>query len=92
LVFPSYIETFGLPLIEASNFGLPILVSDLDYAREVIGSYKGVKFLDYKDPKIWAENIIDLYNKRIKYKPYKIKYETSWKDFFGLIIKLLYRK
>jgi len=89
MIFPSYIEAFGLPLIEAASFGLPILVSDLDYAREVIGDYEGAKFLDYKDAKIWAENIIDLYNKRIKYKPYNINYETSWKDFFKLIEKLI---
>jgi len=89
MVFPSYIETFGLPLIEAASFGIPILVADINYAREVIGSYKGVKFLDYKNPKIWAENIIDLYNKRIKYKPYSINYKTSWKDFFKLIEKLV---
>ena len=88
-LFPSYIESFPLPLIEAAAFGLPILVSDLDYAREVIGDYKGAKFLDYKDVKLWAENIIDLYNKRIKYKPYNINYETSWKDFFKLIEKLI---
>lgn len=89
LVFPSYIETFGLPLIEAASFGLPILVANLPYAREVIGGYKGAKFLDYKDAKLWAKNIIDLYNKRIKYKPYSINYETSWKDFFELIEKLI---
>jgi len=91
MVFPSYIETFGLPLIESASFGLPILVSDLDYAREVIGGYKGAKFLDYKDAKLWAENIIELYNNRIKYEPYNVNYKTSWKDFFELINKLLYK-
>ena len=89
MLFPSYIETFGLPLIEAASFGMPILAAEVDYAREVIGDYEGVKFLDYKDAKLWAENIIDLYNKRIKYKPYSINYETSWKDFFELIEKLI---
>jgi glycosyltransferase involved in cell wall biosynthesis len=89
MVFPSYIETFGLPLIEAASFGMQILTADMNYAREVIGDYKGVKFLDHKDVKLWAENIINLYNKRIKYKPYSINYETSWKDFFKLIEKLI---
>lgn len=89
MLFPSYIETFGLPLIEAASFGIPILVADMNYTGEVIGDYEGVKFLDYKDAKLWAENIIDLYNKRIKYKPYSINYETSWKDFFELIEKLI---
>ena len=56
---------------------------------EVIGDYEGVKFLDYKDAKLWQENIIDMYNKRTKYEPYNVNYETSWKDFFGLINKLL---
>jgi len=88
-LFPSYIESFPLPLIEAASFGLPILVSDLDYAREVIGGYKGAKFLNYKDAKLWAENIIDMYNKRIKYKPYNVNYKTSWKDIFKLIEKLI---
>ena len=89
MLFPSYIETFGLPLIEAASFGLPILVSDLDYAREVIGNYEGVRFLNHKNSKLWAENIIDLCNKRIKYEPYNVNYKTSWKDFFELIEKLI---
>ena len=89
MLFPSYIETFGLPLIEAASFGMPILAAEMDYAREVMGDYEGVRFLDHKDSKLWAENIIDVYNKRIKYTPYNIHYETSWKDFFELIEKLI---
>ncbi len=89
MVFPSYIETFGLPLIEAASFGMPILTADMNYASEVIGDYEGVKFLDYKDAKLWAENIIDLYNKRLKYKSHNVNYKTSWKDFFKLIEKLI---
>lgn len=89
MLFPSYIETFGLPLIEAANFGMPILAADMNYAREVIGDYEGVRFLNYRDSKLWAENIVDLYNKRIKYKPYNVNYRTSWKDFFVLIEQLI---
>jgi glycosyltransferase involved in cell wall biosynthesis len=92
MVFPSYIESFPLPLIEAAIFGLPILVADLPYAKEVIGDYDGVKFLDYKNAKLWAENIIDSYNKRTKYKQYSINCKTSWRDFFELIDKLLYKE
>ena len=88
MLFPSYIETFGLPLIEAASFGIPILAADMDYAREVMVDYEGVKFLDYKDVKLWAKNIILLYNNRVRYKPYYSNYETSWKDFFELIEKL----
>ena len=44
LIFPSYIETLGLPLIEAKKFNLNILAVDLPYSREAIGSYKNVKY------------------------------------------------
>jgi len=38
MVFQSYIETFGLPLVEAVSFVIPILVAEMNYAKEVIGS------------------------------------------------------
>jgi len=36
LIFPSYTESFGLPLIEAAQRGLPILAPELDYVRDVV--------------------------------------------------------
>jgi glycosyltransferase involved in cell wall biosynthesis len=36
LIYPSRLESFGLPLIEASMAGIPILASELDYVRDVI--------------------------------------------------------
>jgi glycosyltransferase involved in cell wall biosynthesis len=35
LIFPSLSESFGLPLIEAGNLGLPILAGELDFVRDV---------------------------------------------------------
>ena len=35
LIFPSLTESFGLPLIEARERGLPILAGELDYVRDV---------------------------------------------------------
>lgn len=35
LIFPSITESFGLPLLEASAAGLPIIASELDYVRDV---------------------------------------------------------
>jgi glycosyltransferase involved in cell wall biosynthesis len=46
LVFPSKLETWGLPISEFKVFGKPILVSDLPYAHENIGDYDKVKFFD----------------------------------------------
>ncbi|MBK7422023.1 MAG: glycosyltransferase [Propionivibrio sp.] len=36
LIFTSFLESFGLPLIEASQLGLPIIAPELDYVRDVI--------------------------------------------------------
>lgn len=36
MIYPSTFESFGLPLIEARQAGLPILASELDYVRDVI--------------------------------------------------------
>lgn len=36
LCFPSFEETFGLPLIEAAMMGLDVIASDLDYVYQVI--------------------------------------------------------
>lgn len=36
LIYPSLSESFGLPLIEGSRHGLPILAADLPYVREAI--------------------------------------------------------
>lgn len=34
-IYPSTFESFGLPLIEARQAGLPVLASELDYVRDV---------------------------------------------------------
>lgn len=36
MIYPSTSESFGLPLIEAAQVGLPILASELDYVRDVV--------------------------------------------------------
>ncbi len=35
LMFPSFAESFGIPLIEAAAAGLPILAPELDYVRDI---------------------------------------------------------
>jgi glycosyltransferase involved in cell wall biosynthesis len=36
-VFPSYLETFGHPLLEAMAAGIPLVASGIDSFREVAG-------------------------------------------------------
>ncbi len=36
LIYPSFTESFGLPLIEAQHYKLPIVASELDYVRDFV--------------------------------------------------------
>lgn len=44
LVFPSYIETVGLPLLEAKSVGGIIFAADCPYAHEILGDYENAYF------------------------------------------------
>lgn len=46
LIFPSKLESWGLPISEAKEFNLPMIVSDLSYAHETVGNYDKVCFFD----------------------------------------------
>ena len=49
LIFPSLLETWGLPMTEAKQLGLPMFVADLPYAHETLGRYERVAFIDVSD-------------------------------------------
>lgn len=89
VVFPSYLETFGLPLLEAASFGKPILVANEPYAQEVIGNYKGAILLDIFNSKMWGDAIEVQSKTRILYDKYEAKFEDSWEDFFKLVQDIL---
>lgn len=50
LIFPSYIETFGLPLLEARLHNTPILASDCTFSREILRNYNNAFFFRTQDP------------------------------------------
>jgi glycosyltransferase involved in cell wall biosynthesis len=49
LIFPSRLETWGLPLSEFMSTGKPIFAADLPYAREVLSGYKMADVLPLGD-------------------------------------------
>lgn len=49
LLFPSYIETVGLPLIECQQYSSPIICSNYEFAINVTNSYKYVKYFNPED-------------------------------------------
>jgi glycosyltransferase involved in cell wall biosynthesis len=60
LVYPSRVESWGLPLTEAKQHGLGILAADLPYARETVGDYEAVDFFDPQDAHALAARLRDI--------------------------------
>jgi glycosyltransferase involved in cell wall biosynthesis len=85
LLFPSSIETIGLPLLEAAAFGLNVVVSDLDFAREVIAPYEGAQLIDNNNYEAWAEAIAQCARNNRRFTPYEMSGSGSWPSFFDLI-------
>lgn len=55
VVFPSKLETWGLPITEAKAQRQPLLVADLPYARETVGTYDLVSFFPAESPEALAD-------------------------------------
>lgn len=55
LVFPSLGESYGLPLVEATALGLPIVASERDYVREVCAP---VQTFDPESPRSIAQAVM----------------------------------
>ena len=61
LVFPSKLETWGMPITEFKATGKPILAANLPYAHETVGKYDRVAFFDTEN----IEELEDLMRKTI---------------------------
>lgn len=62
LVFPSLIEGFGLPPLEAMAFGVPVVCSDIPVTREICGD--AACYADARDPRSFADRIAVLLDDR----------------------------
>jgi len=60
LVFPSLLEGFGLPMIEAMKCGIPVVASDIPVLSEVVSG--AAALMDSQDPKQLADKIFEVLN------------------------------
>jgi len=86
LLFPSTIETIGLPLLEAAAFGLPVLANDMDYVKEVLRGYSGLETVPLRDYKAWGNAIIGLCQDKPHYGTYVRSESSDWPKIFQLIL------
>lgn len=59
-VMPSYYESFGISVVEAMAFGLPVVASDGGAISELIGNNGCGSLVPNRDPKTFADAIIHL--------------------------------
>ncbi|MGJ0396276.1 MAG: glycosyltransferase family 4 protein [Methylocystis sp.] len=57
LIFPSFVEGFGMPLIEAAHRGAPVIASDIPVFREVGGG--DVTYFDLLDAEALAARVME---------------------------------
>lgn len=69
LVFPSVLETVGLPLIEAQQTGTFILAADLPYAQNALSGYVNVRYFSPSEPTQLASAMAALIEGKIPHIP-----------------------
>lgn len=84
LLLPSVIETVGLPLLEAAAFGIPVLTSNMDFARYVISKYDGASFIEPYDVTAWTKTIEKACVEHKRYTPFSQDRKSEWNEFFKL--------
>ena len=92
LIFPSKLETWGMPITEFKNFNKPILVADLQYAHETVGSYKKIKFFNPTDSYDLANKMEQALTSNIvfdapKVVPISFPYTENWDGLFKILLK-----
>jgi len=92
LLFPSKVETWGLPVTEAKEYGNSILIADLPYAKESVGKYDKAKFFDPDNAAQLANDMKTLIQGVLTYdKTEPVKYQEpftrNWDELIQFLLK-----
>ncbi len=91
VVFPSFDEGYGLPIIEAMSYGVPVIAGDVPVLREV--GKDACLYCDVNDSTAWENTILRLYEDSDFYRIMKEKAENfkpqTWDETTKLICKSL---
>ncbi len=88
-LFASTYENFGLPLLEAAHFGLPLVSTDVGVAKNLIDENKGGNIISKLDASEYAKNILILLKNTLIYENASKFVLNESKNF---LIKLIAKK
>ena len=92
LLFPSRVETWGLPISEFKPTGKPMILADLPYAHETAAGADKVAFVPACDARAWAKQMeLVIRGKssnfvRIMPIQYEAPYAPTWEALFNLLL------
>lgn len=91
LLFPSKLETYGMPIVEFKLFKKPIFLANLEYAYETIGNYDKVKFFCPGNPLQLAELMSNFMEHKIEFEITRKKeieppFASSWEELFDTLL------
>lgn len=92
LIFPSKLETWGMPISEFKTYKKPILVADLPYAHETIGEYEYAKYFDPNDVEQLANYMKLLIHGQLEYDAQEFiepsqPFASNWQQLFDILLK-----
>lgn len=90
LIFPSKLETWGLPISEFKKTGKDMLLVDLPYAHETLGTYDKVMFFKQDDSSGLADCMQQVIRGTQKYQPQveqpvEFPFVQSWTELLQLL-------
>ena len=88
LLFPSLVEGYGLPLVEALRCKIPVIASDLPVFREIAGDVPD--YLDPLDGPAWQRAVLDYSHDESSNRTRQLRRMAgyrppSWRDHFAAV-------
>jgi glycosyltransferase involved in cell wall biosynthesis len=91
VIFPSLLETWGLPISEAKARKIPVLAADLPYARETVGNYDAIRFFDPQNAESLAQLLLNLHSGSetfgvVRSHTPDVPFAEDWKSLLKMIL------